>query len=98
MIQCRVSSCAVSVPSFEIVMVYRKNHWFWEGCDRSGAYSDSTWTLIPRVTASDVNIDLHDRSGGAHRRSRKPQASYGAGIEYSGNLDAGQPQVGLCAT
>jgi hypothetical protein len=37
-------------------MVYRKNHWFWDGCDRSAAYSDSTRTLIPRVTASDVNM------------------------------------------
>jgi hypothetical protein len=59
-IQWRVINCAVSVPSFEMVIVYRKNHWLCAGCDRSAAYSDSTWTLMPRVTASDVNIPIHD--------------------------------------
>src|SRR5438132_4523550 len=68
MIQCRVTSCAVSVPSFVIVIVYRKNHSFFDGCDRSGAYSDSTRTLMPPVTASDVNIRLHDKPRAARDR------------------------------
>ena len=34
----------------------RKNQRFCPGCECSGAYSDSTCTRIPRVTASDMNI------------------------------------------
>src|SRR5688572_30751182 len=56
MIQWRVSNWTVSPPSFEIVTVYRKNHWLFDGWDCSGAYSDCTETRTPRVTASELNI------------------------------------------
>jgi hypothetical protein len=56
MIQCRVINCTDSPPSLVIVTVYRKNHCWDAGLDRSGAYSDRTWTRTPRVVASDVDM------------------------------------------
>ena len=57
MIQCRDSSWTVSVLSFLIVIVYRKNHcWSW-GRDRSGAIlGDDGHADAPRDVASDVNM------------------------------------------
>ena len=46
----------ISMPSFEICTVYRKNHWFWSGCDCSGEYCAMTWTRTPCVTVSEVDM------------------------------------------
>src|SRR4051812_38020755 len=54
MIQCRLFSCAVSVPSLLMRTVYAKTYRFDWGDDCPGTYSQETLTLMPSVIASDT--------------------------------------------
>ena len=54
MIQCRLTSCTVSVPRLVIRTVYWKTHSPRDGREFSGECCDITSTRIPFVTASEI--------------------------------------------